>query len=86
MAYFWPMPAAKGGLYWTGSGTCLTCGMKTGSGGERPGVPGNVSFQTKPQLAQLMLGRALVIGVPFGRIAREEEYGSNCNLWMWLER
>ena len=33
------------------------------------GVPEGVSFRTKPQLAQLMLERAVESGVPFGWVA-----------------
>ena len=50
------------------------------------GVPEEVSFRTKPQLAQLMLERALESGVPFGWVAGYEVYGSGRNLRLWLER
>ena len=50
------------------------------------GVPEEVSFRTKPQLAQLMLERALESGVPFGWVAGDEVYGSGRNLRFWLER
>ena len=50
------------------------------------GVPEEVSFRTKPQLAQLMLERALESGVPFGWVAGDEVYGSGRNLRLWLER
>ena len=49
------------------------------------GVPEDVSFRTKPQLARLMLGRALESGVPFGWVAGDEVYGSDRNLRLWLE-
>ena len=39
------------------------------------GVPESVGFRTKPQLAQLMLKRALESGVPFGWVAGDEVYG-----------
>ena len=40
--------------------------VRTGSGAEgQAGVPGDVSFRTKPRLAQEMLERALEAGVPF---------------------
>ena len=64
----WPMPAARAGRCWTGSCTCPRSGPGTGNGGERPvcqTVPDSVGFRTKPQLAQLMLGRTLESGVPF---------------------
>ena len=50
------------------------------------GVPEGVSFRTKPQLAQLMLERAVESGVPFGWVAGYEVYGNDRNLRLWLER
>ena len=48
------------------------------------GVPEGVPFRTKPQLAQLMLERAVESGVPFGWV--DEVYGNDRNLRLWLER
>ena len=50
------------------------------------GVPEDVSFRTKPQLAQLMLERAVESGVPFDWVAGDEVYGNDRNLRLWLER
>ena len=50
------------------------------------GVPESVGFRTKPQLAQLMLERALESGVPFGWVAGDEVYGNDRKLRLWLER
>ena len=50
------------------------------------GVPEGVSFRTKPQLAQLMLERAVESGVPFAWVAGDEVYGNDRNLRLWLER
>ena len=50
------------------------------------GVPESVRFRTKPQLAQLMLGRALEAGVPFVWFTGDEVYGSDRKLRLWLER
>ena len=50
------------------------------------GVPEGVVFRTKPELAQLMMERALESGVPFGWVAGDEVYGSDRNLRLWLER
>ena len=50
------------------------------------GVPEDVAFRTKPQLAQRMLERALESGVPFGWVAGDEVYGNDRNLRLWLER
>ena len=49
-------------------------------------VPEEAVFRTKPQLAQLMLGRALEAGVPFAWFAGDEVYGSDRNLRLWLEQ
>ena len=49
------------------------------------GVPEGTVFRTKPQLAQLMLGRALESGVPFGWFTGDEVYGSGRRLRLWLE-
>ena len=50
------------------------------------GVPEEVSFQTKPRLAQEMLERALESGVLFSWVTGDVIYGSDRNLRMWLER
>ena len=50
------------------------------------GVPEDVAFRTKPQLAQRMLERALESGVPFDWVAGDEVYGNDRNLRLWLER
>ena len=50
------------------------------------GVPEDAVFRTKPQLAQLMLGRALESGVPFAWFTGDEVYGSDRTLRLWLER
>ncbi len=50
------------------------------------GVPEDVVFRTKPQLARGMLERALESGIPFGWVTGDEVYGSVRNLWLWLER
>ena len=44
------------------------------------GVPEDVAFRTKPQLAQLMLGRAVESGVPFTWFTGGEVYGSDRKL------
>ena len=49
------------------------------------GVPDSAGFRTKPQLAQLMLGRTLESGVPFAWFTGDEVYGSDRNLQLWLE-
>ena len=50
------------------------------------GVPEHVEFRTKPQLAQMMLERAVGSGIPFGWVTGDEVYGSDRNLRLWLER
>ena len=49
------------------------------------GVPEEVRFQTKPQLAQRMLERAVEAGVPSNWVTGDEVYGSDRNLRLWLE-
>ena len=49
------------------------------------GVPEDVVFRTKPQLAQGMLERAVESGVPFGWVTGDEVYGNDRNLRLWLE-
>src|SRR5215204_2203856 len=48
-------------------------------------VPAQVGFQTKPQLAQLMLERALEAGVPASWVTADEVYGGDPALRRFLE-
>ena len=48
-------------------------------------VPEQVGFQTKPQLARVMLGRALDAGVPASWVTADEAYGQDPALRGWLE-
>jgi SRSO17 transposase len=48
-------------------------------------VPEQVGFRTKPQLAQVMLGRALDAGVPASWVTADEVYGQDPALRGWLE-
>jgi SRSO17 transposase len=49
------------------------------------GIPEDVGFQTKPQLGQAMLERALSAGVSFGWVTGDTVYGGDRRLRMWLE-
>jgi SRSO17 transposase len=49
------------------------------------GIPAAVKFQTKPQLAQVMLERALAAGVPAKWVTGDEVYGHDRKLRLWLE-
>jgi hypothetical protein len=49
-------------------------------------VPEQVGFRTKPELAQLMLERALDAGVPASWVTADEVYGGSPALREWLER
>jgi SRSO17 transposase len=48
-------------------------------------VPEAVGSRTKPQLAQLMLERALDAGVPASWVTADEVYGGSRTLRQWLE-
>ena len=48
-------------------------------------VPEQVGFRTKPQLAQVMLERALDAGVPAAWVTADEVYGQDPALRGWLE-
>jgi SRSO17 transposase len=52
---------------------------------EEAGVPAEIPFRTKPQLAQAMLERALAAGVPAGWVTGDEAYGGDRRLRVWLE-
>ena len=59
-----------------------------GDAGQRrgeAGVPEEVRFRTKPQLAREMLERAVEAEVPFRWVTGDEVYGSDRNLRLWLE-
>jgi SRSO17 transposase len=49
------------------------------------GIPADVGFATKPQLARRMIERAIAARVPFGWAAADEVYGDNGPLRAWLE-
>jgi hypothetical protein len=48
-------------------------------------VPAEVEFRTKPQLARVMLGRALDAEVPPAWVTADEAYGGDPALRCWLE-
>jgi SRSO17 transposase len=49
------------------------------------GVPDQRSFASKPELARVMLARALEAGVPAGWVTADEVYGGSPALRGWLE-
>src|SRR5215212_3943847 len=49
------------------------------------GVPDQVGFATKPELARRILERALEAGVPVGWVTADEVYGNSPALRGWLE-
>jgi SRSO17 transposase len=49
------------------------------------GIPGDVEFAAKPQLARRMIERAIAAGVAFGWVTADEAYGDNGPLRAWLE-
>ena len=50
------------------------------------GVPDDVQFAAKPELARLMLGRALDAGVPAAWVTADEAYGRDGKFRDWLEQ
>jgi SRSO17 transposase len=50
------------------------------------GIDDAVPFQTKPQLGQAMLERALAARVPFGWVTGDSVYGGDRRLRVWLEQ
>jgi len=52
---------------------------------EEAGVPEAITFQTKPELAQQMLERALAAAVPTTWVTADEVYGGARRLRLWLE-
>jgi len=50
------------------------------------GVPEDVRFATKPVLAQQMLARAFLAGVPAAWVTSDELYGDDTELRRWLEQ
>jgi len=51
-----------------------------------PGVPDDVQFASKTDLARLMLGRALDPRVPASRVTADEAYGKDGSFRDWLEQ
>ena len=49
-------------------------------------MPEEIDFRTKPQLARVMVERAVEGGVPFGWVAGDTVYGSDRKLRQWLEQ
>jgi SRSO17 transposase len=49
------------------------------------GVPTEVRFATKPQMAQRMLRRALEAGLPFSWLTGDTVYGNDWRMRTWLE-
>lgn len=49
------------------------------------GIPENVTFATKPQLARHMLDRAFTADMPVAWVAGDEIYGNDVDLRRWLE-
>lgn len=50
------------------------------------GVPTQVRFSTKPQLAQKMIGRAVESEIAFKWITGDEVYGNDRSLRVWMEQ
>ena len=50
------------------------------------GVPVEVSFATKPQIARRMITRAMEAGVPFRWVTGDSVYGNDWQMRSWLEQ
>jgi len=50
------------------------------------GIPGQVGFKTKPELARVMLARALDAGVPASWVTADEAYGQDHKFRAFLEQ
>jgi len=53
---------------------------------QEAGVPNDVAFATKPELARQLLARALDAGVPAAWVTGDSIYGSDRRLRVWLEQ
>ena len=53
---------------------------------EAAGIPGHAAFATRPELARLMIERAVSALVPFAWVAADEAYRDNGPLRTWLEQ
>ena len=60
-------------------------GRRRRAAARRPGVPDEVAFATKPELARAMLARAFDAGVPAAWVTGDEVYGGDGELRRWLE-
>jgi SRSO17 transposase len=81
---------AYAGTRWGGAGRpgpvpAQSPGPTTGRAAGRRVSPDEVGFQTKPQLGQAIVERALAAGVPFGWVTGDTVYGGDRRLRVWLE-
>lgn len=51
----------------------------------KAGIPTDTPFRMKPQLAQVMLARAVAAGVPFRRVTGDQVEGGDRRRRLWLE-
>ncbi|AGL19253.1 transposase [Actinoplanes sp. N902-109] len=50
------------------------------------GIPDEIEFATKVQMARQMLARAFAAGVPAGWVTMDEAYGQSKSLRVWMEQ
>ncbi len=80
------MRRRRGTSCWTGNSTCPREWADDAERRQEAGVPEEVTFATKPQLARRMLERALAAGVPAAWVTGDSIYGGDRRLRVWLEQ
>ena len=80
-----PMPVLAGRPSWTARCICPRSGPQDAARREDAGVPPEIRFATKGELARAMLARAFAAQVPAAWVTGDEVYGNDGALRRWLE-
>ncbi|MCC4292283.1 MAG: transposase [Halomonas sp.] len=70
---------------WIAPCTCPNPGHRTRERCRRAGIPDDVEFASKPELARRMLERAMDQDIPAAWVTGDSVYGGNRSLRLWLE-